>query len=185
MSDQTLLSIIALIVGGLGTMGVIITAVVALKNAGNSRQTIRFSVIDSLLSEYSSPEMNEAMKALGKWYDAYHKDENWPQKFRELRVSGKPEDAMLDNSRRKFSHYEYRIHRLYRAKVIDLKMVKDIASVSNVSFLKYIIKPLEIAINPEHYDNELFKFFESLYGEEETRKDHESLHRSSNPYTAE
>ena len=181
MSDQTLLSIIALIVGGLGTMGAIITAVVALKNARNARRTIRFSVIDSLLSEYSSPEMNEAMKALGKWYDAHHEDENWPQKFGELRMSGKPEDARLDNSRRKFSHYEYRIHRLYQAKVIDLKMVKDIASVSNVSFLKYIIKPLEIAINPEHYDNELFKFFESLHSEEDIRKDHESIHGLSNP----
>jgi len=74
-------------------------------------------------------------------------------------MSGKPEDAMLDNSRRKFSHYEYRIHRLYRAKVIDLKMVKDIASVSNVSFLKYIIKPLEIAINLDTSPGIISAFF--------------------------
>ncbi len=177
--------LIALIVALITAVATFLIAIFTYLSARASRQTakeaLQITIVKELLDDYRNPLMRKAMVTVGKWYDDHCHEKNWSETFvnsmREKKL-GRQQGELItyDDCRRRFSHYLYRIHEYFKAGVLDINKVKSTASVSAVAFAVFIIEHLEKALNSA-YNVEMFKFFDSLYTDDQLMMDYRSFHK--------
>lgn len=172
MDEQALISLAIAVAVFLTALFAAISAMFSAQSSRKAEKLLKWSIINDLLREYSSPEMNNGMKAVGDWFEENSQERNWPQKFAKLRKL--PKGYKLDNYRRVFTHYNHRIYQFYRNRILDIEGVKSVASPTCVSFLIFIIEPIEKAMNPK-YKRELFVFFRSLYPQGVLESQHQAF----------
>ncbi len=143
------------------------SAVASGRAVDETRVATTAQIMSSLLDEYSSDQMSDALTGLRQFVQSHGPE--FQDNFREL--LGKSVDAYrrLDSYRRRVSHFFDKIYRLQKAGYIDDAFVRTVVGPDAAEFYLEVIEPLDIFINPD-YDDSAFKYFAKLHGVERRTK---------------
>lgn len=140
----------------LGVIAATVAAYMAWLAADKTHKSTQAQLISSLLNEYGSDEMQEALVGLRKkWKE---NPTGYQKKFEEQ----KDVDPNWDRWRRRVSHYFHKVAVLYEDALLDRKYVARVATKEQVQFLLEVIEPLE-AGNAKGYGPFMFNILGSLY----------------------
>lgn len=137
------------------------SAVASRRAADETRVATTAQIMSSLLGEYSSAEMSDAMTRLQQFEETHGCQLH--HRFLELRGEDRESYERLNAMRRRMAHYFDKIYRLQRAEYIDDAFVRTVVGQGQVEFYLKVIEPLEKAIDPA-YDKSAFEYFAKLHG---------------------
>ena len=119
-------------------------------------------VILELRSEYSSPEMHNALIIINDWKREH--GDNFAKKFGQLKRESDPTIDEVNQARRRCTHYFTKIRILFESGVMSEELVKQIVSESQFTFLTNVLELLEqeATVRP-HYDIDTFSALRSIF----------------------
>lgn len=137
------------------------SAVASSRAADETRVATTAQIMSSLLDEYRSDEMSDAMTFLRHIAQGY--DLEVQDKLLDLSQKRPGVYKKLNPNRRLVSHFFGKIYLLQQAGYIDDAFVRTVVGQGEVEFYLEVIEPLENALNHD-YDASAFEYFAKLYG---------------------
>ena len=129
--------------------------------ADETRVATTAQIMSSLLDEYRSAEMSDAMTWLRKVVQSY--DLEVQDNLLDLRQKRPRVYKDLNANRRLVSHFFGKIYLLQKAGYVDDAFVRTVVGQDAAEFYLEVIEPLEKAENPD-YDKSAFEYFAKLHG---------------------
>ena len=120
-------------------------------------QSTQAQIIMSLLDDYASIEMRDAINELRRRKTQYAND------YMAAFNSRRGEEPDWDRARRCVAHYYQKVAAMFDMGLLDKKFARVVATKEQVEFYREMIEPLEAVINP-NYGPSSFNVLESLYG---------------------
>lgn len=122
-------------------------AIEARRSVNITKRTAESQLLCEFMRDYESPEMADALRRLDHWRRNHGETfaQVWIQRF----SSGDQEAAAVDRSRRKVNFYFAKIAQLQKAKLVETRILRMMATVSGINLFYDVVLPLELALNPE------------------------------------
>lgn len=147
----------------IGTFVAAAAAVAAWLAVYETRKAVKAQIVLQLTNEYSAPEMLRSMLNLLSFYN--ENKNNFGHAFIQLQKQDSDKFKVLNEDRRRCSHYFHKIERLLATGTVNegfvKRLIKD-AKNGQVDFLLDVIEPLEKALNPD-CDRSTFDAFRKIY----------------------
>lgn len=149
LTSMTIEQIVGLITTGIGLFSVfvaVISTYTAREAAGYARQSIITEILLKLHEDYSSPEMNNAVRYLFKLRSDHETEflEN-PYAFARDYIANTPTDSPQWANRRMVSHFYAHLANLVNQRFIDERNVFALWSAGDLAIIE-ILEPIETAI---------------------------------------
>ncbi len=133
-----------------------VAAIASWRSVQETRKVAQSQLINSLLDDYASDAMADAMAELRGRKTRYGRD--YTAEFRKRRS----EEPNWEHSRRRVAHYFQKVAAMYDKGLLDKKLARIVATKKQVKFYKEVIEPLEAVVDPD-YGHSSFDVLESLY----------------------
>lgn len=151
------------------------------KSSSEFRRATQAQLISSLLDEYAKKEM---LDALNNWkyfaITAMQSKGGYVEEFDTLKGFATSYETHttragiykanadrynnLNSDRRRITHFFLKIARLWDKRLIDREVVELVAPKEKVEFWKYIVEPIEEAMNPHLYVRRDFEILQEFHG---------------------
>lgn len=163
MNGQTITLVLAA-VSALGAFGAAIGALLSARSTLSATEAQLFS---RFMEEYSAPQMLTALRKLRNW-EAKH-GTKFEEEYRKGLEKGDPNAHEVDQARRHVKFYFLKALRLYEARLVKQRFLKEVAAVDGINILYDIVEPLEYALNPA-YNKSKFDQLRKICGRAGTRR---------------
>jgi hypothetical protein len=153
-------------IGALLVAGGITALYLVYQTSRETRRAAQANLLSQLLSEYASPEMQEAIRSLHRWRRAHPHD--FVDSFIDLLNRQDPLGDQLDGYRRYTYRYFHKIRSLCQARLVEPEWI-DFAFTNAVvaRFLNEVLEPLQKAHNEAivnvPYNKGLFDYYRDRF----------------------